>query len=242
VIRKNRARAYASLFKVSLVWLIAAFALTPDGPEARNRTRLRARPEPQKSANPAQQIAISISDLSIAALQSDITVTTTQRKGVKQSTIWSGTFYWKRTEGDDRWLRIKFKESGPDILVKGMEIKVYVPKTNRIIETNIQTVMEKYPMYFLDPTEMLGDNYDLKLLPAKNGLTMIKAVPKEPNDTEYAIISVSRLNGNYFPVKFEIVQKTLTRTILLSNVNQPKEIADSLFQLDYPGASVMPVR
>jgi outer membrane lipoprotein-sorting protein len=247
VIIKNNARAYALLFNILLITVFAPYAQSHvkanqyhlNSPKARSIARFRAN---QESASPAQQVAIAISDLSFDALQSDITVTTTQQKNVKQNTVWSGTFYWKRSENDDRWLRIRFKDSGPDILVKGMEVKVYVPKLNRIIETNLQTVMEKYPMYFLDPTEMLTGNYDLKMLPKKNGYTVIKAVPRDPSDTQYAIISVTKVDGNYFPVKFEIVQKTLTRTILLSNVKQPEEIADSLFQLNYPGASLMPVR
>ncbi len=208
-------------------------------PKARSMARFRV---PQKSAGLAQQIAIAISDLSFETLQSNITVTTTQRKDVKQNTTWSGIFYWKRSEDDDRWFRIKFKDSGPDILVKGIEVKVYVPKINKIIETNLQTVMDKYPMYYLDPTEMLIGNYDLKLLPKKNGYTVIKAVPREPSDTEYAIISVTKVNGDYFPVKFEVVQKAITRTIVLSNIKQPEEIADSLFQLNYPNAASMPIR
>jgi outer membrane lipoprotein-sorting protein len=217
-----------TLFKILLV---TAFALTPaseggsakanrrdfNGPKARPVARFRAKPLSQESASPAQ-------------------------KDVKQNTIWSGTFYWKRSENDDRWLRVKFKDSGPDILVRGIEVKVYVPKINKIIETNLQTVMEKYPMYFFDPTEVLTGNYDLKMLPRKNGYTVIKAVPREPSDTEYAIISVTKVNGDYFPVKFEIVQKAITRTIVLSNIKQSGEIADSLFQLNYPGASSMPIR
>ncbi|MGA9769600.1 MAG: hypothetical protein WBV94_11205 [Blastocatellia bacterium] len=226
--------------------LVTVFALGETGlvkafnsPKARSIVRFRAT---QKSAGLAEQIAIAISDLSFDTLQSNITLTTTQRKNVKQSTVWSGIFYWKRSEDDDRWFRIKFKDSGPDILVKGIDVKVYVPKLNRIIETSLQTVMDKYPMYFFDPTEMLTGNYDLKLLPKKAGLTVIKAVPREPGDTEYAIISVTKVNGNYFPVKFEIVQKEITRIIALSNIKQSEEIADSLFELNYPGASLMPIR
>lgn len=250
---KNNARAYASLFNILLV---TVFTLTPasengsvkadrqhfNSPEARSIARFRAKPVSQESASPAQQVVIAISDLSFDTLQSNITVTTTQRKDVKQNTVWSGTFYWKRNENDDRWLRVKFKDSGPDLLVKGIDVKVYVPKINKIIETSLQTVMDKYPMYFFDPTEMLTGNYDLKMLPKKNGYTVIKAVPREPSDTEYAIISVTKVNGNYFPVKFEVVQKAITRTIVLSNIKQSEEIADSLFQLNYPGASSMPVR
>lgn len=246
--RENDARARAARFKTWLV-LIAAFTLTTglveanrqqlNGPKARPVARFRAT---QKSVGPAQQVAIAISDLSFDTLQSNITVTTTPRSGVKQTTVWSGTFYWKRSEDDDRWLRVKFKDSGPDILVKGVEVKVYVPKLNKIIETNLQTVMDKYPKYYLDPTEMLTGNYDLTMLPKKNGYTVIKAVPREPSDTEYALISVTKVNGNYFPVRFEIVQKAVTRTIVLSNIKQPEEIADSLFQLNYRGASSMPVR
>ena len=243
MITKNNARAAAPLFSALL---IAVFALGEIGLVKANQyyfnnsiARFRA---PQKSAGLAQQIAIAISDLSFDTLQSNLTVTTTQRNNVKQNAVWAGTFYWKRSEDDDRWFRVKFKDSGPDILVKGIDVKVYVPKLNKIIETNLQTVMEKYPMYFFDPTEMLTGNYDLKLLPKKNGYTVIKAVPREPSDTEYAIISVTKVNGNYFPVKFEVVQKAITRTIALSNVKQSEEIADSIFQLNYPGASLMPIR
>jgi outer membrane lipoprotein-sorting protein len=250
VIIKNNARAYVSLFTILLVAVFVGKSAYAQGfvktyqyrltsPKARSMARFRA---PQKSAGLAQQIAIAISDLSFDTLQSNITVTTTERKNVKQNTTWSGTFYWKRSEDDDRWFRIKFKDSGPDILVKGIEVKVYVPKINKIIETNLQTVMDKYPMYYFDPTEMLTGNYDLKLLPKRNGYTAIKAVPRESSDTEYAIISVTKVNGNYFPVKFEVVQKAITRTIALSNIKQPEEIADSLFQLNYPNAASMPIR
>ena len=238
MIIKNNARAYASLFTVLLA---AVFAYAQgsvnhlNSPKARSRARLRANLVSQKSAGLAQQVAIAISDLSFDTLQSNITVTTTERKNVKQNTVWSGTFYWKRSEDDDRWLRVKFRDFGPDILVKGVEVKVYVPKLNKIIETNLQTVMDKYPMYFFDPTEMLTGNYDLTMLPKKNGYTVIKAVPREPGDTEYALISVTRVNGNYFPVKFEIVQKAVTRTIVLSNIKQSEEIADEPLSIKLSG-------
>ena len=239
MIIKNNARACAAALLVAVLVGESAYAqgsangLT--GPKARSTTA-------QKSAGLAQQIAIAISDLSFDTLQSNISVTTTERSNMKQNTTWSGIFYWKRSEDDDRWFRVKFKDSGPDILVKGVEVKVYVPKINKIIETNLQTVIDKYPMYYFDPTEMLTGNYDLKLLPKRGGYTAIKAVPREPGDTEYIIMSVTRVNGNYFPAKFEIVQKTMTRTIVLSNVKQPEEIADSLFQLNYPNAASMPIK
>ena len=250
MIIKNNARAYAALFTTLLIAVFVGERAYAQGsvkinqyrltsPKARSMTRFRV---PQKSAGLAQQIAIAISDLSFDTLQSNISVTTTQRSDVKQNTVWSGTFYWKRSEDDDRWFRIKFKDSGPDILIKGVEVKVYVPKINKIIETSLQTVMDKYPMYYFDPTEMLTGNYDLKLLPKRGGYTAIKAVPREPGDTEYIIMSVTKVNGNYFPIKFEIVQKTITRTIVLSDVKQPEELADSLFQLNYPNAASMPIR
>lgn len=246
MIIKTNARAYASPFTILLIAIFAlAFAsgrAYAQGSVKTDQHNFKSFRAPQKSAGLAEQIAIAISDLSFDTLQSNITVTTTQRQDAKQNTTWSGTFYWKRSQDDDRWFRIKFKDSGPDILIKGIDVKVYVPKINKIIETSLQTVMDKYPAYYFDPTEMLTGSYDLKLLPKRNGYTAIKAVPKEPGDTEYIIMSVTKVNGNYFPVKFEVVQKTVTRTIVLSNVKQSEEIADSVFQMNYPNAALMPVR
>ncbi|HST22041.1 MAG TPA: hypothetical protein VLR90_13035 [Blastocatellia bacterium] len=253
---KNNACPSALLFKTLLVSVIAVFALTfanesvfaggsskaNKSVQARNRTRLHALAKPQTPDELARQIATSITDMSMSTLQAGITMTTTQRRNTTQKTTWSGTFYGKRADNYNIWIRIQFRDPGPDILIQGTNIKVYVPKTNVIIDINAQKVKDAYPIYIIDPTEMLGDNYDLKMLPKKQGYTVIKATPKYASDIEYAIISVAKVNGVDFPVKFEVVQRTITRTISLSGIRHPDEIPNSLFQLNYPGASSMPIR